>query len=273
MKQTPAETERGPLERWVPAPLLSLFGFLIASLGALCGIGGGLFTTPLAHYGFRYSLRRSVAVSLSVVATTTVSASATELLHKDGAIFGWLVLVLAISALCGNQIGFYLVPRIPIRVLKGFFVVVLMAVGIQVILGSSSGGPEPGAISFSLLEYLGVALLGVSAGILVPLLGIGGGLAMVPGLLFLLPQIGYLGTRATSMAVAAITSCRSLWMYYRRGELDQRTGGWLALGALVGAFVGVRWVHVPGVASAAQVLMGAILCLTSLRFAWDVRPK
>ena len=263
-------TTAGPLERFVPAPILALCGLAIATLGALCGIGGGLFTTPLAHYGFRFGLRRAVAVSLCCVATGTVFASLTEVLHEDGAIYGGLVLVLTLTALVGNQIGFLLVPRIPIHWLKAAFVVILLTVGFRVIFGGAAM-PSAEAVEVPWTSYAAVAVTGLLAGILVPLLGIGGGLVMVPGLLFLVPQIGYLGTRATSMAVAAIISSRSLWLYARRGELDQRTGGWLALGALVGAIVGVQMVHLDGVAQVAQKLMGSVLCVAALRFAWDVK--
>ena len=163
-------------------------------------------------------------------------------------------------------------PRISARVLKSFFVVVLMAVGIKVILGSGQA-PPPGEAQLEILDYVLVSMLGVVAGILVPLLGIGGGLAMVPGLLLLVPDLGYLGVRATSMAVAAIIASRSLWLYAARRELNLRTGGYLALGALVGATAGVALVHVPRVAGVAQVLMGVILCVTSLRFLADLRSK
>ena len=45
----------------------------------------------------------------------------------------------------------------------------------------------------------------------------------------------------------------------------------MASGALAGAFVGVNLVHAPGVAQTAQILMGAVLCVAALRFAWDVK--
>ncbi len=260
----------GPLERFVPAPILSLCGLAIATLGALCGIGGGLFTTPLAHYGFRFGLRRAVAVSLCCVATGTVFASLTEALHAENSIYGGLVVVLTLTALLGNQIGFALVPRIPIHWLKSAFVVILLFVGLRVMLGGG-GGPVAESVALDWQDYASVVGVGVIAGILVPLLGIGGGLVMVPGLLFLLPQIGYLGTRATSMAVAAIISTRSLWLYARRGELDRRTGGWLAVGAFLGAILGVQLVHVEGVSQVAQVMMGGVLCVAAIRFAWDVK--
>ncbi|MFT4649253.1 MAG: putative membrane protein YfcA [Planctomycetota bacterium] len=259
----------GFVARSVPAPLLSLAGFLISSLGALCGIGGGLFTTPLVHYGFRYPLRRAIAVSLAVVATGTISATVAESLRDHSDVQWSLVAVLVVSALGGNVIGFYLVPRIPIRTLKSVFVVLLILVGLKVVL---SAGQDTSllALDLSVADHVRVLGLGVLVGIMVPLLGIGGGMIMVPGLLFLLPEIGYLGTRATSMAVAAFIASRSLWRYSRQGQVDWRTARWLAAGSLVGAWAGVALVHIPGVASGAQITMGLVLWLTAARFAFDV---
>ncbi len=257
------------MPRHVPVPLLSLFGFLISSMGALCGIGGGLFTTPLTHYGFRFPLRRAVPVSLAVVATGTISATVTESLRASSDVRWSLVGVLVLSALAGNVLGFHLVPRIPVRILKAVFVVLLLGVGLKVML-SAEHVELVSADALSLSDHLGVLILGVCAGICVPLLGIGGGMILVPGLLFMLPQIGYLGTRATSMAVAAFISSRSLWRYSRQGQVDWHTARWLALGSLVGAWGGVALVHVPGVASGAQFAMGLVLWFSAVRFGFDV---
>ncbi len=261
--------EENFVPRNVPIPLLSLSGFLISTMGALCGIGGGLFTTPLVHYGFRFPLRRAVPVSLAVVATGTISATVTESLRENSDVQWSLVAVLVLSALAGNVAGFHLVPRIPLRTLKAVFVVLLIGVGLKV-MHSAEHGELLAQSDLDLMDHVRVLGLGVSAGICVPLLGIGGGMILVPGLLFLLPEIGYLGTRATSMAVAAFISSRSLWRYSHQGNVDWHTARWLALGSLVGAWGGVMMVHVPGVASGAQFGMGLVLWLSAVRFGFDV---
>lgn len=263
----PGEEEFVP--RYVPIPLLSFCGFLISTLGALCGIGGGLFTTPLVHYGFRFPLRRAVPVSLAVVATGTISATVTESLRESSDVQWSLVAVLVVSALFGNVIGFRLVPRISVRTLKAVFVVLLIGVGLKVMM-SAEHGHLLAQSDLDLMDHVRVLGLGVSAGICVPLLGIGGGMILVPGLLFLLPEIGYLGTRATSMAVAAFISSRSLWRYSGQGNVDWHTARWLALGSLVGAWGGVALVHIPGVANGAQFGMGLILWVSAVRFGTDV---
>jgi uncharacterized membrane protein YfcA len=105
--------------------------------------------------------------------------------------------------------------------------------------------------------------------VVVPLLGVGGGLVVVPALLFTCPEIGYLGARATSMAMAVVTATRSVWMYQRDGRIDRRYAGWFAAGGLLGASAGVWLVHLHGAAEIGQVLLGATLAIAAVRFGLD----
>mgnify|MGYP000607173070 CR=1 FL=1 len=75
---------------------------------------------------------------------------------------------------------------------------------------------------------------------------------------------------AASLAVACVTSARSLQLYRREGIIRASLGGPIALGALAGAVAGVHTVHLPGMSQVGQRVMGAILLLTAARFARDV---
>ena len=98
----------------------------------------------------------------------------------------------------------------------------------------------------------------------------GGGLIVVPALIFGLPDIGYLGARAASLGMATITSARSIWMYSREGCVDWRLGRWFAAGAILGAVAGVQLVHLHGAAEVGQTLLGVTLCIAATRFGLDV---
>ena len=102
------------------------------------------------------------------------------------------------------------------------------------------------------------------------MLGIGGGLVVVPGLLLTLPEIGGLGARAASLAVACVTSARSIQLYARERAIEARFALPIALGALAGASSGVHVVHMPGVSELGQQVLGDILILTAVRFGVDV---
>jgi len=249
-------------------------GFLLAIVGAVCGIGGGLFAVPLLHYAFRLPLRRSVATSLVLVCTTGFAATVAELLHTDNALLWNIVLPLIVGGLIGAQYGFFVSRRLPEVGLKALFMVALLVVGVR--LGWMPVGPTHPTAEAARFAWSSCAVslaLGFGAGIVAPLLGIGGGLVVVPGLLLLLPEVGGLGARAASLAMTVPNAARSLQFYQRERAIEWGAALRFAAGALVGGFVGVELVHLEGVARAGQVALGVILVVTATRFGIDVRRR
>lgn len=96
-----------------------------------------------------------------------------------------------------------------------------------------------------MVEYVALIAIGAVAGILAGLLGIGGGLVIVPAMTALLISQGAGIDVAVPMAVATalgsmlLTSAASAWSHARRGTVDWRAvlrlGPAIALGALLGA--------------------------------------
>ena len=244
-------------------------GGLIAALGAICGIGGGLFSTPILHYGFHFQLRRAIATSLALVSATALSATVAESVRADSAIPWTVVAAIVPGALAGAQVGYRVGDRLKVWKLKLLFCIALVIVGSKLLMVSGQGA---WGLDYApdLLDHLKAALLGLAAGFVVPILGIGGGMLMVPGMLLLVPGLGFSGARATSLAVASFIASRSAFLYLREGKLDLRDGRWIALGALAGAAVGVQLAHLPEVGPTGQVLLGVILLGSALRFGLDV---
>lgn len=85
--------------------------------------------------------------------------------------------------------------------------------------------------------------IGLGAGILSGLFGIGGGLVIVPALIFIarLPPIAATGTSlgALLLPVGALGA----WEYYKRGDLNIPAALFIALGLLFGAWIGARFAH------------------------------
>ena len=88
--------------------------------------------------------------------------------------------------------------------------------------------------------------VGVIAGLIAGLFGIGGGIIMVPALFYVLTALGYGETAmhaavGTSLTVIVFTSLRSLSEHARHGAVDFETiktwAPWIVLGALSGSFV------------------------------------
>ena len=94
------------------------------------------------------------------------------------------------------------------------------------------------------LSFLLLLVLGLFAGILAGLLGIGGGLVIVPGLTVLLilgpadENVAVPIAIATSLATMLMTATSSVWFHYRRGAVHWPTIARLGSGVAVGAAAG-----------------------------------
>jgi uncharacterized membrane protein YfcA len=100
------------------------------------------------------------------------------------------------------------------------------------------------------LHYVLYAVLGMLAGVLAGLMGIGGGLVIVPGLLFLFylqgfesPFLSHIAI-ASSLVVIIPVSISSMWAHHRCGAVDwlmvRRLAPGLMLGALLGAWLATQ---------------------------------
>jgi uncharacterized membrane protein YfcA len=94
-----------------------------------------------------------------------------------------------------------------------------------------------------------VLLLGIGAfaGVIAGLLGVGGGIVLVPAFFYAFGHLGYGGAQlmqvclATSLATIVVTSVRSIASHHRKGAVDwdilRLWGGFIAVGAFAGFMV------------------------------------
>ena len=90
-----------------------------------------------------------------------------------------------------------------------------------------------------------IALIGGFAGVLAGLLGVGGGIVLVPAFFYALQSLGYDGPQlmqiclATSLATIIVTSARSVHAHNKKGAVDWEILRTWAPGIMVGAILGV----------------------------------
>ena len=107
--------------------------------------------------------------------------------------------------------------------------------------------PDPA----TLLPLIGLLMvIGAIAGVLAGLLGVGGGIVLVPAFYYTFAALGYDGPQlmqiclGTSLATIIVTSLRSLAAHNRRGAVEwdilRRWGPGIALGAVLGVLVATR---------------------------------
>lgn len=128
---------------------------------------------------------------------------------------------------------------------------------------------------FFMLETMTLMLIGALAGVMAGLLGVGGGLIVVPALAFWLPSKGIAPADAlhvsvaTSLASICVTASASAWSHFRRGGVDSSALAWLTPGLLLGSGCGA--LLVAGIPGTALTLFVATFCVFA---AWQMgRPQ
>ena len=227
------------METW----LLMLAGGLAAgAFGSLLGLGGGVLIVPLLTLGFDLPLREAIGVSLACVVATSAAAASTYLERRvaDLRLAMRLELFTAAGAVAGGLLAFALDEQL----LAGLFALVLVYVAATMVR-RAVGPAAPDATTEAMsppatpqnlpLGAAGSAFGGVVSG----LLGIGGGVIIVP-LLHLGLGLPLRVATATSTVMIAVTAAASGIVYLVRGGIDPYVLGPTAVGVFVGAALGSR---------------------------------
>ncbi|MBZ5702297.1 MAG: sulfite exporter TauE/SafE family protein [Acidobacteriia bacterium] len=85
-----------------------------------------------------------------------------------------------------------------------------------------------------------IILFGFGVGLLVGLFGIGGGIVVVPALVYLLRMDQHLAQGTSLFILLPPLGLGALFHYWKRGDVDLRAGILSALGILVGGYLGSR---------------------------------
>lgn len=239
-------------------------GLLAGLLSGLFGVGGGTVVVPLLVLMLGFDQRLAAGTSLAaIVPTATVGVISYGLIDA----VAWIpALLLAAGAVGGAQIGTWLLPKVSQTVLRWVFVGFLAAVIVSLFLVIPSRDAQ-----LELTWWSGIALvvLGVVTGTVSGLIGVGGGIIVVPVLMMVFGTSDLVakGTSLLMMIPAAISGTIG---NLRRGNVDlvsaacvglaacttTALGAWLA--TIVEPFVGNVLFAVFLVFIAAQMAVKAI---------------
>ena len=271
----PVQTDPEERPEITRAPATAFVIGLVAGLAsALLGIGGGLLMVPGMVWMLRIRQHRAVGTSLAVILPTGMAAAyryhqeALER-HTPGLQF-WVVFYLAVGGVVGALFGARIANAIGAKQLRRLFGIFVIATGMWMIIRYRVSIPEGtgGAVDvFRALQMMGV---GVLVGIISGLLGVGGGLVMVPALALLL---GYPQHQAqgTSLAVIIPVSISGALVHMRRGNVVWSLALPLSLGAVLGAWIMAgRVFDIPQ--ETLRILFGGFLIAVGVSMAGSRRP-
>ncbi len=111
---------------------------------------------------------------------------------------------------------------------------------------------------------MGLIAVGLAAGILSGLIGIGGGIIVIPALVYLFHFSQHQAQGTTLAMLLPPIGLLAALLYWRAGFVDVKAAALLALGFLLGGYIGAHWaIEIPRLWLTR--LFGAVMLLLSLK--------
>ena len=222
-----------------------------AILGSMLGLGGGVFLVPILTLFFAVDPKLAVGASAVVVVTNSVVGSTNHLRSRftNPRLAMLLQIATAAGAIAGALFGVAADPRIIYGVFGAVLVyaaVSMVARGEKRIATPPAGTPDPLRLGAAFRDpaighdvgyvptHPGWGMgVGVGAGIISGMLGVGGGVVMVPAM-NLLMRTPVKAAVGTSSFMVGITSVATAFVFYSRGFIDPT----LVVPSIIGVFAG-----------------------------------
>jgi uncharacterized membrane protein YfcA len=254
-------------------PWLVLVGIAAGVFSGLFGIGGGIIIVPSLILLAGFPLVKATGTSLAAI-LLPVGILGVLAYYRAKVIDLRASAFIAAGLLASVALGAWFANILPVILMRRFFAVFCLYVAwnfidpIRWIKGDRgkakpprppepASGPRP-----SPFPLIGIGLL---AGIMAGMFGIGGGNIIVPLLALVL---GYPAKRAIATSLGAILlpfGLPGVLVYYHQGTLDLAAAAWIALGLFIGTVFGAK-ITISLPTATVRLLYGVFLAFVAARF-------
>lgn len=232
-------------------------GIAAGLLSGMFGVGGGILIVPGLMWVASMEQRRAHGTSLAAVLPIAlfgvVAYIANDHVNVGAAI------ALTVGSLAGTLLGTAWLARAPKRLLSLLFAVLLVVSAARLLFELDTSREH----ALTVGSAAALVATGIVAGVLAGLLGIGGGVVMVPAMMLVL-GLSPVVAKGTSLAVIVPTAIIGTWRNRRNLNVHLRAATLVGLGgagcAVVGAIVADR---LPDRAS--NLLFAGLLVFMALR--------
>jgi uncharacterized membrane protein YfcA len=247
----------------VNALFIVVLGFVVGILSGMFGVGGGFLTTPLLIF---YGIPAPVAVASAATQITGASVSGVMVHMRRGGVDMKMGGVMIVGGLFGSMVGAALFRLLQtsgqIDVVIGFlYVIILIGIGglmlkdSLVALGYVAAPPKRdqprhnrwvGSLPLRWRFYssglyispIAPFVLGIGAGTLTVLLGIGGGFVLVPAMIYLLGMAPRVVIGTSLVMILAVSAATTMMHSLTTQAVDVVLAALLLVGGVVGAQYG-----------------------------------
>jgi uncharacterized membrane protein YfcA len=253
-------------------PWLIFVGVAAGVFAGLFGIGGGIIIVPALILFAGFPLVKATGTSLAAI-LLPVGILGVIAYYRAKVIDIRASLLVAAGILTSVALGAWLANALPVEIMRRLFAVFCLYVSwnfidpvrrIRDLMGRDvppklepESSPHPHALA--------LVAVGVLAGVMAGMFGIGGGNIIVPLLALVL---GYPAKRAIATSLGAILlpfGLPGVLVYYHQGTLDLGAAAWVALGLFIGTVFGAL-ITIRLRSATVKLLYGLFLVFVAVRF-------
>ncbi len=253
-------------------PWLIVVGLVAGVFSGLFGIGGGIVIVPALVLLAGFPLVKATGTSLAAILLPVgilgvIAYYRAKVIDLRASVFIGLGLLTSVA------VGAWLANTLPADLMKKIYAVFCLYVSwnfigpvrrVRILLGKKVP-PKPEPETNPHPHPMPLIAIGIAAGVMAGMFGIGGGNIIVPLLALVL---GYPAKRAIATSLGAILlpfGLPGVLYYYNQGTLDLGAAAWVALGIFMGTVFGARiTIRLPS--ATVKLLYGIFLLFVAARF-------
>lgn len=237
-------------------------GVLAGLLGGYLGLGGGIIIVPYLTLVMGLNIKAAIPISMAAIVINSLASSSEYM--KRGMVDLELMVSLTLSMVIGMVCGSMLLTVVTPAYVKLLLSLVLLYAAYNVIHGqepnhSDSSGRRPAAMAWCVV----LALVG---GTLAGLVGVGGGVIVIP-LMYLLLGVPLAMARGTSSFIVGFAGAASLAVYFFSGLVNLSVLPPVLLGTIIGGKVGGR-MGALAKPTAVRIVFTLVIVYVAARLSW-----
>lgn len=205
-------------------------GVLAGFLSGMLGVGGGFALVPIFVLWIGIDQKRAHATSLAAIMPIAAFSATGYAIRGDVNWQAWALVML--GSVVGASYGVKLLHHIPVKELKYLFAGVLTLSALRLLWST-----QPNQLFEGLASHVLLVLIGFIAGVAAGLLGVGGGIIIVPALI-MTAGANSLIARGTSLAVVVGTSIAGSLAHHKRGNIDWLAAKYAGLAGIPASLLG-----------------------------------
>lgn len=260
-------TEFSAQPTWRQIAVFAAIGVAAGLASGMFGVGGGTIVVPaligLAQFQPRMAAGTSLAAIIPIASVGVFSYA------LNGSVSWLAALLIASGAMVGARFGTKLMARTPQRPLQIAFSFFMVLAVISLFLVFPS---REAVLEITVWSGIALVVLGLVTGLLAGLLGVGGGLIVVPALMLFFGASD-LVAKGTSLLMMIPSALVGTYSNFQRGNVDLKAGLIIGVAASVTTFLGGQLAAVIS-PRLANILFAIFLAILAVRlFVTAAFPK